>query len=126
MNGDDLCELAKILGQSNIKTTEVFCNNVVAWDVIEPPTPAFSGLASPDSAEGQIRDLIPPLFRLRCRPDKKQRLDDPADGALLLGKDKNTWGWLSAIKAISKVPRHCVPVVGDQNAILLNSEFEEL
>src|ERR1017187_2267631 len=47
------------------------------------------------------------------------------DSALLLGKDKHAWSRLPGIEAVSRVSRHRVPVVSDQNSVLLSREFKE-
>jgi len=83
-----------------------------------------AGLDRAFSAEGQVLDPIAPFFCLGRRPDDKQRFDDRADGALLRNNEQTRTG-IAGRQALPKMVSHCVPIMRDQNPVLLGSEFEK-
>jgi hypothetical protein len=72
-----------------------------------------------------MHNPVAPLLRLGCCPYEKKPFDDLADGAPLLGKDKHAGRRLAGVDTVSKVARHRVPVVRDQDSILPSCDFEE-
>lgn len=78
-----------------------------------------------ESADGYVKDLVTPLFRLRCRPYEKQPFDCFANGTRLIWNDKQAGRGLSGSEAFPEMRRHRIAVLRDQNSTLFGRDFEE-
>jgi len=64
-------------------------------------------------SERQISDLIPPLFRLRCHPHQKERLDDLVERGMLRNNE-DARARLARVQAVREAAQHRSAVVRDQ------------